>query len=213
MIRQCNRIVSLPVKMQEGVQSPQLFLLGIAMNLNNSSCSQPSCPQSYDCDKSLNTTSFDIGRAPSYVAIASSGLSCIGSFLVIATFLFLKEMRTGAQKIITLLAIADLISAVGYILGSINFLVHFDETDTQSCNVFDALCRTQASITSWSSLCFFLLDNHPCILLLHGNCVQPQGHCFSASTLVQHHSMAMSTSCHCTSNCSWETWICTLCCI
>jgi len=158
MIRQCNRIVSLPVKMQEGVQSPQLFLLGIAMNLNNSSCSQPSCPQSYDCDKSLNTTSFDIGRAPSYVAIASSGLSCIGSFLVIATFLFLKEMRTGAQKIITLLAIADLISAVGYILGSINFLVHFrNETDTQSCNVlvFDALCRTQASITSWSSLCSF----------------------------------------------------------
>ena len=144
---------ALSVKMQEAVLSPRLFLLGITMNLSNSSCSPSRCPQPYDCGNS--TTSFDIGLAPSYVAITSSGLSCLGSFLVIATFLFLKEMRTGAQKIITLLAIADLISAAGYILGSINFLVHFNETDTQSCNVFDALCRTQASITSWSSLCSF----------------------------------------------------------
>ena len=185
--------------MQEAVQSPGLFLLGITMNLSNSSSGPPWCPQSYDCGNSSNNISFDIGRAPSYVAIASSGLSCLGSFLVIATFLFLKEMRTGAQKIITLLAIADLISAVGYILGSINFLVHFrNETDTQCCNVFDALCRTQASITSWSSLCSFCWTIIlALILFLHGDCVQPQGPCFSASTLVQHHSMVMSTSCHC----------------
>ena len=64
-------------------------------------------------------------------------------------------MRTGAQKIVTLLAIANLITAIGYILGSINFLVHFDETDTHVCYVFDTLCRTQASITAWSTLCSF----------------------------------------------------------
>ena len=112
------------------------------------------CPQTFDCTEK-GYVSFDIGRAPSYVAIASSSLSCLGSFLVIGTFLLLKDMRTGAQKIITFLAIADLISAASYILGSINFLVHFDQTNNQSCQVFQDLCRAQASITSWSSLSSF----------------------------------------------------------
>ena len=141
--------------MQEAIQSPG-FPVPVVMNVSNSNSTPYSCPQTHDCN---NTTpgyvSFDIGRAPSYVAITSSGLSCIGSFLVIATFLLLKDMRTGSQKIITFLAIADLISAVGYIFGSINFLVYFNETDTHVCYVFDALCRTQASITTWSTLCSF----------------------------------------------------------
>ena len=113
------------------------------------------CPQTFDCTEKAGYVSFDIGRAPSYVAIASSGLSCLGSLLVIATFLLLKDMRTGAQKIITFLAIADFISAAGYIFGSINFLVHFDQNNTESCHVFDVLCSIQASITSWSSLSSF----------------------------------------------------------
>ena len=140
--------------MQEAVLSPGL---PPATNISNSTpFSGPYyCPQSHDCDNISGYVSFDIGLAPSYVAITSSGLSCLGSFLVIATFLLLKDMRTGAQKIITLLAIADLISAVGFIFGSINFIVYFNKTDAQSCYVFDALCRTQASITSWSTLCSF----------------------------------------------------------
>ena len=142
-------------RMQEAIQSPG-FPVPVEINVSNSTpYSGPSCPQTHDCDNIAGYVSFDIGRAPSYVAITSSGLSCIGSFLVIATFLLLKDMRTGSQKIITFLAIADLISAVGYIFGSINFLVYFNETDTHVCYVFDALCRTQASITSWSSLCSF----------------------------------------------------------
>ena len=117
--------------------------------------SSPYCPQAHACNTSAGFVSFDIGLAPSYVAITSSGLSCLGSFLVIATFLLLKDMRTGAQKIITFLAIADLISAVSFIFGSINFIVYFNKTDTQSCSVFDALCKTQSSITTWSTLCSF----------------------------------------------------------
>ena len=108
------------------------------------------CPQTFNCAEK-GYVSFDIGCVPSYVAIASSGLSCLGSFLVIATFLLLKDMRTGVQKIIiTFLAIADLISAAGYIFGSINCLVCFDQTD--GCQVFQALCNAQASITSQSPL-------------------------------------------------------------
>ena len=94
--------------------------------------------------------SFDTNGTP-----YSSTLSCLGSFLVIATFLLLKDMRTGAQKIITFLAIADLISAASYIFGSINFLVHFDQNNKQSCDVFLDLCKAQAAVLSWSSLCSF----------------------------------------------------------
>ena len=112
------------------------------------------CPQTFNCTKK-HYVSFDIGRVPSYVAIGSSTLSCLGSFLIFATFLLLKDMRTGAQKIITFLAVADFISAAGYIFGSINFLVHFDQNNTESCDVFQTLCKVQASVTSWSSLCSF----------------------------------------------------------
>ena len=121
-------------------------------NLSNST--PDFCPHTFNCTEK-GYVSFDIGRAPSYVAIASSGLSCLGSFLVIATFLLLKDMRTGAQKIITFLAIADLISAASYIFGSINFLVHFDQNNNQNCDVFQALCKAQAAILSWSSLSSF----------------------------------------------------------
>ena len=141
--------------MQEAVLNPALPPVRIATNSNSTPFSGPYCPQAHACNTSAGYVSFDIGLAPSYVAITSSWLSCLGSFLVIATFLLLKDMRTGAQKIITFLAIADLISAVGYILGSINFIVYFNKTDTQSCSVFDALCKTQSSITTWSTLCSF----------------------------------------------------------
>ena len=73
-------------------------------NVSNSTIATDFCPQTFNCTEK-GYVSFDIGRAPSYVAIVSSSLSCLGSFLVIATFLLLKDMRTSAQKIITFLAV------------------------------------------------------------------------------------------------------------
>lgn len=111
------------------------------------------CPGTFPCSKNL--VSFDIGPVPSYVAIVSSSLSCLGSLLILVAYFVLKDMRTGAQKIITLLAMADLFSALGYIVGSINFLVHFNKSDGKTCETFQMLCESQAIITSWSSLCSF----------------------------------------------------------
>lgn len=99
--------------------------------------------------------SYDIGTHPSYVAIASSSVSCFGSLLIILIYCLFKDLRSSAQKIITFLAIADLISALGYIAGSINFIVHFNGTDEHECKVFNDLCRVQATVTSWSSLASF----------------------------------------------------------
>lgn len=119
------------------------------MMVNNSSC-----PHSVDCDGE-DYVSSDIGKYPSYVAIASSSVSCLGSLLIILVYCLFKDLRSSAQKIITFLAIADLISALGYIVGSINFVVHFNGDDPHKCKVFIDLCRAQASLTSWSSLASF----------------------------------------------------------
>ena len=109
-----------------------------------------SCPRRFDCDPPK--TSFDIGDYPSYVAIASSSLSCLGSALILLTYCLLRDMRTGAQRVITLLAIADFFTAFGYIIGSTNFLVHFNVQDTQRCQVFENLCVIQSFITTWSTM-------------------------------------------------------------
>ena len=108
-------------------------------------------PKAYNCSPNHY---LDIGTSASFVTIVSCSFSCLGSALIIITYFLLKDMRTGSQKIITLLAIADLISAIGYILGSSNYIHHYHST--RDCSSFDKLCEAQATITTWSSLVSFL---------------------------------------------------------
>ena len=98
--------------------------------------SRPFCPRTFNCSAEPSFVSFDIGRIPSYIAIASDSISCFGAILIVLVFLLFRELRTGAQKIITLLAVADFITAVGYIIGSINFLIHFNENDSKKCKKY-----------------------------------------------------------------------------
>ncbi len=112
------------------------------------------------CDSTLTTdpncVSYHIGNGPSYTAIISSAFSCLGSILIVLAYIFFKDIRGGmAQRIITALAIADFISAAGYIAGSINYIVHFNDRATSDCNAFHTICRVQAFITTWSSISSF----------------------------------------------------------
>ncbi len=109
--------------------------------------SNTSCPSGY--------VNFNTGSIPSYIAIVSCIFSCLGSILIIITYFVLKDMQTGSQKIITLLAFADFISAVGYIVGSSNYIHHYNRNSTQSCETFQKLCTAQAAVTTWSSLVSF----------------------------------------------------------
>jgi hypothetical protein len=89
----------------------------------------------------------------------------LGSLLIFLTYFLLKDIRNTAQKIITLLAVADLFTASGYLLAGWNFLTHFEETDSSKCrNVFQPVCAIQSYITTWSSLCSF---SWTCALALH----------------------------------------------
>ena len=108
------------------------------------------CPESHQCSDGL--VSFDIGKVPSYLNLASSSLSCLGSILIIITYWVLRDMRTGAQTVITLLAIADFFTAFGYIIGSSNFIVGFDSKDTHKCEIFNNICEIQSFVTTWSTM-------------------------------------------------------------
>ena len=61
-----------------------------------------------------------------------------------------------SSKIITFLALADFVSAAGYIIGSVNFLTHYNKIEGKECQVFEDICVAQATFTSWSLLTSFL---------------------------------------------------------
>ena len=68
------------------------------------------------------------------------------------------------QKVITLLAVADLITALGYLFAAGNFLSHYNERGSEKCATFQVLCEVQSFITTWSSLCSYTWTN---ILAIH----------------------------------------------
>lgn len=117
--------------------------------------SQMPCPSVINCSAHKNLVSFDLGQVPSYISITSSSLSCAGSLLILYAYFSLKDIRSGAQKVITLLAIADFFTAFGYIVGSVNFLTHFNHTASKSCEVFTDICEVQSFITTWSTMCSY----------------------------------------------------------
>lgn len=114
------------------------------------------CPHTFNCSNQPGTVSLDIGRVPSYLSLASSSLSCLGSFLILLTYVLLRDMRTGAQKVITLLAIADFFTAFGYIIGGANFLHHFNVKTPADCRIFHTVCEIQSFVTTWSTMCSYL---------------------------------------------------------
>ena len=103
-----------------------------------------------------------IGLKPTYFSIASCSLSCAGSILIFVAYFALKGIRNMAQKIITLLALADFFTALGYLVADWNFLQN--SRDQKSCAVFKEVCKVQSFVTSTSSICSF---GWSCALALH----------------------------------------------
>ena len=125
--------------------------------------SEPHCPGdvSNSCFVNVNESSYGaVTRGISIVAITSSLLSCLGSVLIVYVYARWPEVRSGSRAIITYLAIADLLTGFGYIMGSSNYLYYMyasnytgnGTADRDLCNnLFTPVCKIQSFITTTSS--------------------------------------------------------------
>lgn len=117
------------------------------------------CPRFYNLSKNCSEVELEINLKSTYVSIASCTLSCVGSLLIFVAYFQLKGIRNIAQKLITLLALADFFTALGYLMADWNFV-----TNLSNCSVFTEICQVQSFLTSWSSICSF---GWTCALALH----------------------------------------------
>ena len=112
------------------------------------------CPRSFNCNQPY--VSFDIGTYPSYVSLISSILACAGSLLLVGVYVAFKDLRKSvAQNIITQLALADFVNAVGIIISAVDFLTHFNSKErdgSKACQVFETVCVLQSYITQWAGV-------------------------------------------------------------
>ena len=123
------------------------------------------CPIFVDSQCHLkNETSLFLFPQLSYISLASSSLSCIGASSIIITYLLFRELKTGLRSIITYLSIADFITAFGFIIGGVNYLVHYDKKDQKTCYRFEIICSLQSFITTWSQLSSYMWT---CILAFY----------------------------------------------
>ena len=96
-----------------------------------------------------NQTSYKIGVTPIVIAILSDVAACVGSLAIILLYIAWKDLRRGAQSIITWLAIADLCTAVSYISGDV-VVLYYDEAQGRDC---DSLCDIFCRITTYLVFC------------------------------------------------------------
>ena len=120
-------------------------------------------------DSCGNTNATMIPRHTAITTILSSVASMIGSFLIIFTFLLWKDVRTVARAILVFLAIADFLTASGYLFGSIVFLSYNrtieDSPGTEDSPSYTRLCIAQSFITTVFPISSFLWTTHLAIYL------------------------------------------------
>ena len=132
----------------------------------------PLCP-TLESSRYCDHTITDITDGPAVVSLISSSLSIISSLCIIVTFFIWPEIRSVSRQIIVFLSLADLFTALGYLIGSSNHL-HYDKSNATGaeCEQFTRVCVVQSSITSWSSIASFwwtsILGFHLYITLVKG---------------------------------------------
>ena len=114
-----------------------------------------------DCDVSSNNFSepfseFSVGPVPCYVGIGSNILSCLASVVMVSMYIAWRDIRqNGAQAIITFIAIADFLTAFGYMIVNVYLLTYAyseHKPDRQSCNVFTTVCETQSYLVTCATM-------------------------------------------------------------
>ena len=114
--------------------------------------------QQYDCSASIiNPNNEQLRRWSAITAILSSSASIIGCLLIIIIYIKWKEFRTTARTILLFISIADLFTAVGYVIGSAYYL-HYQVYRIHPWNIshaYNVSCKWQSFVTSTSSIASF----------------------------------------------------------
>ena len=122
------------------------------------------CPDEFHCrDGSHGYSSIsDLHKivVPVIAGCISAIVSMLGAALILFAYCAFKDLRKGtAQKIITLLALADTGTAVSYILGTLNLFVykHYhsgssEDKGSSSCLNFYIVCQIQAFLAAGFSI-------------------------------------------------------------
>ena len=101
----------------------------------------------YDCGN-RTVESLAGSLATCFILVASSAMSCLGTILILIAYAALKDIRKGAQTIITILALADLVYSISLIVAGINYFVYYNRR-TVKCT-----SKIQGFVTllgSWST--------------------------------------------------------------
>ena len=87
------------------------------------------------------------------ISAVSCFLSILGGAIIFATFILIPEIRNYARKLVVCLTIADVISAVAYLVSVIRY------TNTGDDEEEDVLCKIQSFCTTYSSIVSFFLTS------------------------------------------------------
>ena len=117
------------------------------------------CPATtYQCpNKTVSMLTLQL--VASYITAASSLLSCMGALLIIVAYIAFKDIRKGAQTIITQIAVADFIYSAMFLISALNYFAHYRETDRTECVVYENICTLQAYFTVWSAWSVFIWNS------------------------------------------------------
>lgn len=78
------------------------------------------------------------------ITLISASLSVIGGLALLLTYVKIPEFQTSVHRLLVFLTIADILTAFGYIIGTVNFLTLNDDQR----NTTDPMCEAQ----SWTSV-------------------------------------------------------------
>ncbi len=102
----------------------------------------------------------DFGFVPIGFSMVSSTMSAVGALLTIIPYLIWKDLRTVIRRIITFLAIADFLTALSYLMGTINYITYRQSfnagSGVEACKRFYTICQIQSFLSCWFSVSSFL---------------------------------------------------------
>ena len=111
---------------------------------------------------------------PAYISLVSGLWSCILSPAILIAYAAFKEVRQSkAQKLIAMLALADMVSAMSYVIGGINYIMYYNADS--GCQDFNNVCTTQGFLNVWSSISTYFFTS---VLAFHFLLTVSQGSSF-----------------------------------